>query len=151
VDTSARGRVLIVNDDARLAGSVQTLLTDEGYDARCAVDGLAALDALASWPADVIVLDLIMPHLDGWEFLIRRAADPALTEAPVVVWSVALPEELERARALGADECLPGGLTDPDHLLAVVKQVLTEAYSPLPDRSIARDRAPAGGSDLDDS
>jgi CheY-like chemotaxis protein len=80
----------------------------EGYDARCAVDGQAALDALARWPADVILLDLIKPALDGWAFLLRRVADPASTETAVVVWSAALPEELERARALGANACLPG-------------------------------------------
>jgi CheY-like chemotaxis protein len=122
VKSVVRPRVLVVNDDVRLGDSVRALLTAEGYDARCAVDGQAALDALARWPADLILLDLIMPHLDGWAFLLRRAADPALTDTAVVVWSVALPEELERARALGANACLPGGLTNPDRLLTIVKE-----------------------------
>jgi two-component system, OmpR family, phosphate regulon response regulator PhoB len=132
VKSVVRPRVLVVNDDSRLADSVRALLTEEGYDARCAADGQAALDALADWPADVILLDLIMPRLDGWAFLRRRVADPALTETAVVVWSGALPEELERARALGANACLPGGLTDPDRLLIVVKENVTGDRRMLP-------------------
>jgi CheY-like chemotaxis protein len=115
--------VLVVNDDLRLAESVRTFLADEGYEARCAADGFEALDVLASWPAHVVLLDLMMPRLDGWQFLMHLAAHPELTDAAVVVWSVALPEELEQARALGAHECLSCASTNPDQLLAVVNQV----------------------------
>ena len=100
-------RVLVVNDDARLAESVQTLLAEEGYEARVAHDGLAAIRTLERWPADLVLLDLMMPHLDGWGFLARRAAEPWLARSQVLVWSVAAPAELERARTLGADQCLP--------------------------------------------
>jgi CheY-like chemotaxis protein len=117
--------VLVVNDDLRLAESVQSLLDDEGYETRIARDGLAAIDTLGEWPADLVLLDLMMPHLNGWDFLARRLEEPALARSLVVVWSVAPPRELDRARALGADECLPGGVTDPDGLLEVVSDVLT--------------------------
>jgi CheY-like chemotaxis protein len=120
----ARARVLVVNDDARLAETVSALLSSEGYDTRVAPDGLAAIDALAGWPADLVLLDLIMPHLDGWGFLRRRALEPALSRFPVLVWSVAPSEELQRARDLGAAECLSGGATDPDRLLFAVKHLL---------------------------
>ncbi len=120
-----RARVLVVNDDLRLAESVRSLLADEGYETRIARDGLAAIDALGEWPADLVLLDLMMPHLNGWDFLARRAREPALARSPVVVWSVAPTVELDRARQLGADECLPGGTTNPDDLLEVVSDVLT--------------------------
>jgi CheY-like chemotaxis protein len=119
-----RARVLVVNDDFRLAESVGSLLADEGYETRIARDGLAAIETLGEWPADLILLDLMMPHLNGWEFLERRAREPLLARSLVVVWSVAPPVELERARTLGADECLPGGATAPDDLLEVVSDVL---------------------------
>jgi CheY-like chemotaxis protein len=115
----------VVNDDLRLAESVRSLLADEGYETRIARDGLAAIDTLGEWPADLVLLDLMMPHLNGWDFLARRAHEPALARSLVVVWSVAPPVELDRARALGADECLPGGMTGPDALLEVVSDVLT--------------------------
>jgi len=120
-----RARVLVVNDDLRLAESVQALLADEGYETRIARDGLAAIDTLGEWPADLVLLDLMMPHLNGWDFLARRAHEPALARSMVVVWSVAPAGELDRARALGADECLPGGNTAPADLLDVVSDVLT--------------------------
>lgn len=122
--SAARQRVLVVNDDARLASTVSELLSEEGYDTRVAHDGLAAIEALAAWTADVILLDLIMPHLDGWAFLQRRAVEPALAQSRVLVWSVAPPEELQRARELGAEQCLPGGSTDPEHLLLAVRRLL---------------------------
>jgi CheY-like chemotaxis protein len=125
VDGGSRARVLVVNDDLRLAQSVQSLLADEGYETRIARDGLAAIDTLGEWPADLVLLDLMMPHLNGWDFLARRLQEPKLARPLVVVWSVAPPMELDRARALGADECLPGGVTDPDALLEVVSDVLT--------------------------
>jgi CheY-like chemotaxis protein len=120
-----RARVLVVNDDVRLAESVQSLLADEGYETRVARDGLAAIDALGEWPADLVLLDLMMPHLSGWDFLARRAREPALARLLVVVWSVAPTVELDRARQLGADECLPGGSTNPDDLLEVVSDMLS--------------------------
>jgi CheY-like chemotaxis protein len=120
-----RARVLVVNDDLRLAESVRSLLDDEGYDTRIARDGLAAIEILSDWPADLVLLDLMMPHLNGWDFLAKRTDDPVLARCLVVVWSVAPPFELARARELGADHCLPGGATDPDALLEVVSEVLS--------------------------
>jgi CheY-like chemotaxis protein len=117
-------RVLVVNDDIHLARSVYDLLVGEGYEARIAANGGAALRELATWPADLVLLDLIMPGMDGWEFLERRAASPDLTEAVVLVWSVAEPSELARARELGAAECLPRAATTPGMLLATVARLL---------------------------
>jgi CheY-like chemotaxis protein len=122
---SRGGRVLIVNDDPRLVESVRTLLADEGYEVRTACDGRAALEALSGYPADLILLDLIMPRIDGWEFLMRRAANRDLMQSHVVVWSVAPPEDLERARKLGADSILSRHATDPDRLLSTIRQAMT--------------------------
>jgi two-component system, chemotaxis family, chemotaxis protein CheY len=117
-------RVLVVNDDIHLARSVHDLLASEGYETRIASDGGAALQELARWPADLVLLDLIMPGMDGWEFLERRAANPDVVRAVVLVWSVAEPSDLERARELGAAECLPRAATTPGMLLATVARLL---------------------------
>jgi CheY-like chemotaxis protein len=112
-------RVLIVNDDRRLAESARMLLIDEGYDTRVEGDGLAAVDALREFAADVIILDLLMPRLDGHGFLNWLSREPG--PAPiVVVWSVASRADLDRARTLGAAECLPGSTTGPDDLIQAV-------------------------------
>ena len=118
-------RVLVVNDDMSLAESVCRLLREEDYEARLALDGEAALQTFAVWPADLVVLDLIMPGLDGWRFLERRSHDTSLADVPVLVWSVADTEELELARSMGADVCLARSAGDPDQLLDMIEHLLT--------------------------
>ena len=117
-------RILVVNDDARLAESVHQLLCHAGYDARIAQDGEAALRTFSVWPADLILLDLRMPGLDGFGFLRKRAADAALQQAVVLVWSAAGPDELAVARDLGATECLAVASTGPDELLERIARTL---------------------------
>ncbi len=72
MDEGRHRRVLVVNDDASLAESVCRLLREEDYEARLALDGQAALETFAEWSADLVLLDLIMPRLDGWRFLESR-------------------------------------------------------------------------------
>jgi CheY-like chemotaxis protein len=122
--------VLVVNDDAPLAESVCRLLHEEDYEARLALDGEAALETFAQWPADLVLLDLIMPRLDGWRFLERRSRDTSLAHVPVLVWSVAATDELELARRLGADVCLARPATDLDQLLDTIEKLLTGASAP---------------------
>ncbi|MBO0879455.1 MAG: response regulator [Mycobacterium sp.] len=124
-----RRRVLVVNDDQRMTETTQSLLVAEGYDARGALDGESALAVLDEWPADVIILDLRMPRLDGWAFLelqLERGGAPRYS-APIVVWSAADRDGLERARQLGAAECLPAQSTSPDLLLATIERLLINA------------------------
>jgi CheY-like chemotaxis protein len=119
--------VLVVNDDAPLAESVCRLLREEDYEARLALDGEAAMQTFAEWPADLVVLDLIMPHVDGWRFLECRSRQASLAQVPVLVWSIGASDELELARRLGADACLARSATSPDQLLDTIATLLTRA------------------------
>src|SRR4051812_7339118 len=119
-------RILVVNDDVSLAEGVRGLLCAEGYDARAVFDGLAAVETLSEWPADLVVLDLLMPRMDGLRFLQHRSKDPTLAGAPVLVWSVAGPDEFEHARRLGAVECLPRAKTSPESLLDSVARLVRQ-------------------------
>lgn len=62
-------RVLIVDDDPRLVSTVDEVLNDAGYETRTAGDGHAAIQRLSTFVPDVIVLDLMMPHMTGFEVL----------------------------------------------------------------------------------
>jgi CheY-like chemotaxis protein len=115
---------LIVNDDLALARSVCGLLAEIGEEARVAADGEQGLNMLAEWPADLVLLDLIMPRVDGWVFLERLASISADRRPVVLVWSVADAPALDRARRLGAAECLSRANTNPDMLLNVVRRLL---------------------------
>ena len=117
-------RVLVVNDDVSLAESVCGLLREEDFEARLALDGESALQTFAVWPADLVLLDLIMPGLDGWRFLERRSRDTSLAHVPVLVWSVGDADDLEFARSLGANVCLARSATGPDQLLDMIERLL---------------------------
>jgi CheY-like chemotaxis protein len=81
--------ILIVEDDEDIRDAVQDLLERRGYVVVAAGDGrqaLARLRALVTLPA-VILLDLTMPIMSGWEFLAEQARDPAIAGVPVVVMS----------------------------------------------------------------
>lgn len=78
--------ILIVDDDTDLREVLGELLADEGYDTRLCANGRAALDVLrgGARPA-LILLDLMMPEMDGWQFREAQLRDAALRDIPVVV------------------------------------------------------------------
>jgi len=80
--------ILIVEDDADLREMMAQLLTLEGYRASTVANGREALEYLSGGDKpDVILLDLMMPVMDGWEFRRHQQADPALADVPVIVLS----------------------------------------------------------------
>jgi DNA-binding response OmpR family regulator len=84
-----RGTVLVVEDDADVLDGMVVALQTQGYRVLTARDGARALTVLAGTRADVILLDLTMPIMSGWEFLEARVADPQLAATPVIVVSAA--------------------------------------------------------------
>jgi DNA-binding response OmpR family regulator len=81
-------RVLVVEDDDAIALVLQDLLVSEGFAVERAANGAIALDLLPEFRPNVIVLDLMMPVLDGWGFRVRqRALSSELATVPVVVLS----------------------------------------------------------------
>jgi diguanylate cyclase (GGDEF)-like protein len=85
VVADAPQRILVVDDDPDIAGFVQMSLRVEGYDVAVAHDGLAALQLVRSYQPDLMILDVMMPELDGIEVLRRVRADPVTTALPVIV------------------------------------------------------------------
>ena len=93
--------VLVVEDDPDLRHLMHRLLSLEGFDPQVAANGLEALDILRSAPPPrVILLDLMMPVMDGWQFRQQQRADPQLAGIPVVV-TTAVPQ-IERLNELKA-------------------------------------------------
>ncbi len=108
-------RVLVVDDDASIRELLSTVLEDDGYEVVPAANGEDALAVCARWRPDVIVLDLMMPVMDGWTFAKRlRERD----DIPIVVLSAA--NDLERhAKSVGATEVI-GKPFDLDQLIPKV-------------------------------
>ncbi len=107
--------VLVVDDESDIREAVSEVLADEGYDVDAAVDGADALEKLRAHHADVVLLDLMMPGMNGWEFRAAQKRDPELSGIPVIVLSA-----LGRVAGIDACEFLqkPFGL---EALLAAVK------------------------------
>jgi CheY-like chemotaxis protein len=98
--------ILVVDDDRDIRDSVVEVLEENGYTAIGAANGVEALDVLQTHPVPpcLILLDLMMPMMDGREFRERQVANPAWTQIPVIVIS-AYNDVEQQARALAAD-CL---------------------------------------------
>lgn len=82
-----RRRVLVVDDDATIREALAIVLAEEGYEVRVAEDGRAALEVLRDWRPDVILLDLMMPVMDGWTFHQEQRRLENAADVPVIVLS----------------------------------------------------------------
>ncbi len=92
-------RILVVEDDQAVRMAVGELLAEEGYDVVTASNGATALAILQEEPLPVlVVLDLMMPELNGWEFHLRMQQDARLAEIPVVVLSAVSGFEQRRGK-----------------------------------------------------
>jgi two-component system chemotaxis response regulator CheY len=98
-----RRRILVVEDDADIREAVMQALADAGFEAVAVADGAEALETLrcAAEVPDLILLDLMMPRLNGFEFRAEQRADPTLAGIPVVICS-ADPTVETQAFELGA-------------------------------------------------
>ena len=100
------GRVLVVDDDLLIRDTLATALADEGYSVRVAADGKAALETLDEWLPDLIVLDLMMPVMDGHAFRAEQQSRGVAAHIPVIVLSAAHNVQA-RASNLGAAAVFP--------------------------------------------
>ena len=119
MQSTAAGRVLVVDDDPDIRSFVTLALAMEGYAVREAEDGRDALAVLSAWRPDLILLDLMMPGMDGRAFRERQRSAPELAAIPVVMMSAA--HALMAARAAlqpSATLATPFGL---DELAAAVR------------------------------
>ena len=112
--------ILIVEDDADLREMMAQLLSLEGFQAATVANGSEALQYLHNGHVkpDVILLDLMMPVMDGWEFRRKQQADPAFADVPVIVLSAL---DQSRAADVHAEAFLKKPL-DFDRLLQLVRQ-----------------------------
>jgi class 3 adenylate cyclase len=119
------GSILVVDDDAVNRQMLSSLLTREGHRVGTATDGGEALEMLRADPFDVVLLDIVMPQMDGYEVLSRIKGDAALRHLPVIMIT-ALDEVDSAVKCIetGADDYLPKPF-DPVLLSARVRAGLT--------------------------
>jgi DNA-binding response OmpR family regulator len=116
--------ILVVDDDPKIVRVVEINLTQAGYQVRTAADGEEALAVVAKERPDLVLLDVMMPRLDGFETLKRLKADPASTDIPVVMLTArAQDEDVFEGYGAGAQWYLTKPF-EPEELRQVVRHVL---------------------------
>ena len=119
-------RILVVEDQEDLRGVLRTLLTGSGYEMLEAADGETGVARAKSDRPDLILMDIQMPVLDGYEATRRIKADPDLAGTPVIaVSSFAMKGDEEKARAAGCDHYVTKPYS-PMQLLRVIRSTLGE-------------------------
>jgi CheY-like chemotaxis protein len=100
-------RILLVEDDPALRGTLAEVLEEKGYEVVCAEHGADALAWLDAAPAPaVILLDLVMPVMDGWSFRSAQRSDPRLAAIPTIILSASLGTDPRVLDSLDADAAL---------------------------------------------
>jgi DNA-binding response OmpR family regulator len=115
--------ILIIEDEAMLADTLREVLEDEGHEATTASNGEEALRLLADKRPDLVLLDLMLPRMDGLAFLTARAKDARLRGIPVVVMSSA-------SRAVVRDHDVAGFLAKPFRLDSLLHLILATLREP---------------------
>lgn len=117
-------RLLLVEDDDDLLHFARVTLEMEGHEVFTARSGAEALAIAHTTPLDLVLLDLMLPALSGWEVLTRMRHDPHLVGVPIAILTAsANPPEEARARQLGASDYLVKPLS-ADELVRRVEQLL---------------------------
>ena len=116
--------ILIADDEPNIVLSLEFLLEDAGYRVRIARDGQEAIDAVAAEPPDLILLDVMLPRLSGFDVCQRIRANPAWRGIRVVMLSAKGREvEVHKGLAVGADAYVTKPFAIQELLAEVARQL----------------------------
>jgi DNA-binding response OmpR family regulator len=119
-------RVLVIDDSPTITKVVQLVLTKAGYDVHTAPDGEAGLAAVRADRPDVILLDFVMPRMNGYQFCRELTADPALRDIPVVLMSAKGDQVGERfVKVMGIVDYITKPFS-PEAITAVVQHTIAK-------------------------
>ena len=100
----SKKKILIVEDEESLLKLESILLTSKGYEVRGVPNGLAALEALKEEKPDLILLDIMLPEIDGFEVCRRIRSDPSSKHIPIIMLTAKKSrEDMTRGEQVGAD------------------------------------------------
>ncbi|HLC49152.1 MAG TPA: response regulator [Candidatus Andersenbacteria bacterium] len=121
----AHVKILIIEDDTFIVSVVKKRLDKEGYDISTAKDGVQALEHLKNEVPDLILLDVVMPGINGFEVLKKIKADPRYDNMAVIIFSnLSQEHEIEEGKKLGADEFLVKSNFTPQEVIETINALL---------------------------
>ncbi len=125
ISNGAKKKILIAEDELGLLEMYKLYFEHAGYEVIDAADGKIGVDFAKREKPDLILLDILMPQIDGWAMLKELKNDPATKAIPVVIFSnLAQNEEIQRGLAMGADQYLVKSALTPKELLVKVQNLL---------------------------
>ncbi len=123
-------KILIIEDDPFLGDVLNQKLMNEGFQTVLSRDGVEGFEQMKSFQPDLILLDIILPRMNGYEILEKKQKDPTLAKIPTIIISNSgQPVEINRALALGVKDYLVKAQFDPEEVLVKVRTQLGEKHS----------------------
>lgn len=120
-----KGKILIVEDDRYISKMYQLKLSLEGYDVQVAENGKQGVDKVKEFMPDIMLLDILMPELDGFEVLKIVKADDATKNIPVLIMSnLGQEDHVEKGMKLGAIGYVVKSQYTPSKVVEKIKSVL---------------------------
>jgi len=117
-------KILIIEDDKFLRELISQKLVKEGYEISEAVDGEKGIEAVIKEKPDLVLLDLILPGINGFEVLARIKSDPKVSQIPVIILSnLGQKDDIERALKMGATDYLIKAHFTPPEIVEKVNKV----------------------------
>ncbi|MBC7252518.1 MAG: response regulator [Actinobacteria bacterium] len=121
-------KILIVDDDATMANLLSTVLEFEGFHPLKALSGDEAVRMVKEENPDLVLLDIMMPGMDGFEVLARLRKDPRTEKMPVIMLTARTDDrDMFEGWRRGADEYVTKPF-DPHRLVVVIREVLARSY-----------------------
>jgi CheY-like chemotaxis protein len=117
-------KILVVEDDEILREVYALKLSMEGFEVGTAGDGMAGLEQAEQLAPDLIILDMMMPRMDGIEFLRVYSNKPTRTAKVLVASNKTISQEIDEAKRLGASDYLVKSQITPEELVAQVRKLL---------------------------
>ena len=116
-------KILIIEDEELLYNLLQRKLSEEGYEASVAKDGVEGMQMMKEMKPDLILLDIVMPNKNGFEVMDEMQADERLKHIPIIVISNSgQPVEIDKAKESGARDWLIKTEFDPQEVIEKVKK-----------------------------
>jgi two-component system alkaline phosphatase synthesis response regulator PhoP len=135
---SPSARILIADDNPQGAELLEAYLTDSGHETQTAADGEETLRKVAQWKPDLILLDIMMPKISGFEVCKRLRADAGTRDiAILMVTALDQPSDVERAVEVGTDDFLTKPINKIELLLRVRSLLRARQHKRDLDRAIA--------------
>lgn len=120
-------KILVIEDDKFLRELISQKLEKEGYDISGAMDGEKGIEAAKKDQPDLILLDLILPGIDGFEVLAKIKSEPDISQVPVIILSnLGQKDDIEKALKMGAVDYLIKAHFTPAEIIEKIRGIMKE-------------------------